>query len=127
VDANPVLYQLSGHRFAAMFEEYWEGSLLFISFQTVAELRLIARRRNWGTARIGQLSERLSRMVIVPANDAVTGQWVDVMLRQERAGSRVEVADAWVAATAFAYDCPVLTNDRHDFGRMIGLQLLPPA
>jgi hypothetical protein len=40
----------------------------------------------------------------------------------ERQGRRVETADAWIAATALLYDCPLLTHNKPDYLGMAALQ-----
>ena len=63
--------------------------------------------------------------IIQPTLELVE-EWAQLMYRQMQRGSRIESADAWVAASALLHGCPVLTNDRKDFERIEGLQLLPP-
>ncbi|MPZ98767.1 MAG: PIN domain-containing protein [Dehalococcoidia bacterium] len=127
VDANPIIYQLNQHTLASRFTPFLLDATLLISFQTVAELRLMALRRNWGNQRRREMEGMLERMYVVSPTEEVLNAWVDLCHRQERAGSRIGVADAWVAATALVYGCPVLTNDRGDFARIEGLEVLPPA
>jgi len=98
-----------------------------VSFQTVAELKFIALRRGWGAQKLDQLKQILRAMVAVPATEQITDQWAAVMASQAGAGSRIDIADAWIAATALTYACPLVTNDRGDFERISGLTLLPPA
>ena len=38
---------------------------------------------------------------------------------------RIEVADAWVAATALLYDAPLITNNPGDYVGVAGIKLLP--
>jgi predicted nucleic acid-binding protein len=36
----------------------------------------------------------------------------------------IETADAWIAATALLYDCPLLTNNRSDYLGVPGLKII---
>lgn len=125
VDTNVAVYLLTGHPRVVPFRGILATSLVLISFQTAAELGLIARRRAWGADRLAHLDGFLGGVTTIPSTDDIIEAWVDVMYRQIRKGSRLEVGDAWVAATALVHDCPVVTNDRKDFGRVEGLKLLP--
>jgi predicted nucleic acid-binding protein len=40
-------------------------------------------------------------------------------------GRRIEVADAWVAATALLYDAPLVTNNPGDYVGAAGIKFLP--
>ena len=126
VDANVIVYLITRSPVSAAFEPYLIGKIGLISFQTVAELRLIGRRRRWGLRKSEELEQRLRQLVVVPATDEITRTWAQLMYEQMVDGSRIEPPDAWVAATDIVYRCPVLTNDRKDFERIRGLTLLPP-
>lgn len=126
IDTNFFVYAIVGAPIAATFEPYFTGKIGLISFQTVASLRFMALRRKWGSAKVADLESRLRAVVVVPPTDAITARWAQLMYDQVQAGSRLELEDAWIAATAFVYDCPVVTNDRKDFERIAGLNLLPP-
>jgi len=51
---------VSGSKLAAAYEPIIVGRPAFISFQTVAELRFGALRRNWGAARMRKLEARIA-------------------------------------------------------------------
>jgi len=127
VDTNVIIYLITGSAQADRFAPYLTGQTVLVSFQTVAELKLIALRRGWGQQKLDQLDQVLRAMVVVPATEQITDRWARLMASQTTAGSRVDIADAWIAATALTFDCPVVTNDRGDFERISGLVLLPPA
>jgi predicted nucleic acid-binding protein len=127
VDTNVIVYLITGSTRAAEFEPFLVGKIGLVSFQTVGELRLIARRRGWGERKLADLNDRLKQMVVVGATDQITDKWAELMHAQTVAGSEVLPSDAWVAATALVYRCPVVTNDRKDFERIRNLPLLPPV
>ncbi len=127
VDTNIIVYLITGSPAAATFGPYLIGKIGLVSFQTVGELRLIGRRRGWGAKKMHELDERLQQMVVIDATDQITDRWAQLMHDQTTAGSEIQPSDAWIAATAFVYRCPVLTNDRKDFERIANLPLLPPV
>lgn len=125
IDTNVVIYLLIGSPLSKRFEPYLLRKTPVLSFQSVRELRLIAHRRGWGERRLQDLEGFFLRAVIANANDLITRRWARLMYDQTIAGSRIEPSDAWIAATALVYDCPLLTNDRKDFDRIAGLTVQP--
>ena len=47
------------------------------------------------------------------------------MVVAQAAGRRIEVADAWIAATALPYEVPLVTSNPVDYADVPGLRLLP--
>ena len=84
---------------------------LYISFQTVAELKFGALKRNWSEQRQQKLTRFLSGVHVVGYTEALAEKWAVVMLEARQAGRRLEAGDAWVAATALLLDIPLLTHD----------------
>jgi tRNA(fMet)-specific endonuclease VapC len=126
VDTNVIVYSVVRDPIAELFAPYLLGNTGLISFHSVAELRFIGYRRQWGARTFRRLEETLERLTLVQPYEHVIEEWAQLMYRQTRMGSRIESDDAWVAATALALGHPVVTNDRKDFERIEGLQLLPP-
>jgi tRNA(fMet)-specific endonuclease VapC len=83
-----------------------------VSFQTVAEMRFGARRRNWGEKRCRHLEAFLALFQVEHSSDALLHEWARVMTDGERAGLPINAADAWIAATAKLLGAPLLTHDR---------------
>jgi len=54
-----------GSELSDLYEPILRGRPVFISFQTVAELRYGARRRGWGDLRLRQLEARIGEAEIV--------------------------------------------------------------
>jgi len=46
------------------------------------------------------------------------------MVGARRQGRRIEVADAWIAATALLFDLPLVTHNPIDFTGVAGLQTI---
>ena len=73
---------------------------LLVSFMTEAELERWILQSRWG-------------------------QWAAVMVVARSVARRIEVADAWIAATALLYDAPLVTNNPGDYSGARGLKLAP--
>lgn len=91
------------------------GRPAFISFQTAAELRYGALRRNWGESRMRKLEAR-----IAAAETVHTGSDLILTYARLRAdcgrighalGQREHDADRWIAATALRLGVPLVSND----------------
>ena len=69
----------------------------------------------------------MKRFVSVPSSRDLIVKWAEVMVLARSVGRRIEVADAWIAATALPYDAPVVTNNPGDDAGVAGIRLLPKA
>lgn len=92
---------------------------------TEAELERWILPANWGTERITRFRAYMKRFVSVPSSRDLIVKWAEVMFRARSVGRRVEVADAWIAATALPYDAPPVTNNPTDYAGVTGIQLVP--
>ena len=126
VDTNVVVYLILGRGRAQEYSRILRDRDVLVSFQTLAELRLIALRRTWGPRLLTTMDEVVGQAGIIQPTLELVEEWAQLMYRQIQRGSRIESADAWVAASAMLHGCPVLTNDKKDFERIEGLRLLPP-
>lgn len=98
---------------------------LLISFMTEAELERWILQAKWGSERIVRFRTYMKRFVSVPSSRDLILKWAEVMVVARSLGRRIEVADAWVAATALLYDAPLLTNNPGDYVGVAGIKLLP--
>jgi predicted nucleic acid-binding protein len=98
-------------------DELQSTSVEYISFQTVAEMRLGALNRSWGSVRRELLEAFLRSLLIVEYTDELASLWAGVMYESKRAGRRLEAGDGWIAATALLLNVPLLTHDR-DFANL---------
>jgi predicted nucleic acid-binding protein len=67
----------------------------------------------------------MKRFVSVPSSRDLIVRWAEVMVVARSLGRRIEVADAWVDATALLYDAPLLTNNPGDYAGVSGIKFLP--
>jgi len=64
--------------------------------------------------------EASGRFQVLPVDDEVARAWSQMRAYLAASGRRVNVNDAWIAATAAAYEVPVLTQDA-DFDALNGV------
>src|SRR5712692_9514436 len=101
------------------------ASDLLVSFMTEAELERWILQARWGPERVIRFRTYMKRFVSVPSSRDLIVKWAQVMVVARSVGRRIEVADAWVAATALLYDAPLVTNNPRDYVGVAGIKLLP--
>lgn len=104
-----------GSKLAAIYEPIIVGRPAFISFQTAAELRYGALRRDWGEARMKKLEARVGEAEIVHSGPELILTYAQLRVDCERIGhalhQREHGADRWIAATALRLGIPLVSND----------------
>ena len=129
-DTNAVSYIITRHPLAARYAHLFaDEAAIGISFQALAELRVGLRMLDWDRRRFDAV---MSRFVEVPLSSRAEQIWVDVRAdsiarHRDEGGRAISAADAWIAATAMAIPCPLITHDVRDFRRIRGLELAPGA
>lgn len=126
VDTDVLSYLLRNDSRAAQFAPLLEGSVIVVSFQTVAELYRWALERGFGERRMQELEGLLRRLVVVPSSNALCAEWAAIHAGARARGRTVSPQDAWIAATARLYDLPLLRKNRRDFEQVDGVTLLEP-
>ena len=94
-----------------------------ISFQTLEEIRFGALKHGWGRRRQNEMERYLQQYRTMWTSPELVAVCAQLRSERERAGRRLNTADAWIAATAVLLDCPVVTHDR-DFSGIPGLELI---
>lgn len=120
LDTNIFSYLLRGDTRAEPCRAYLAGRQLGVSFQTVAELRRWAIERRWGSVRRRELARRLDRVVVYLVDDALMTAWAEITARLRPAGRPITDSDAWIAATAWTLDIPLVTHNRRHFEAIDG-------
>jgi len=71
--------------------------------------------------------ELANRIVSLPIDEDVSRAWAQMRAYLAASGRRVAVNDMWIAATAAAYEMPVLTQDRgfDALNGVAGLTVIP--
>ena len=127
VDTDVVSADLTpGSALAERYNPLLVGRTVFLSFQTVAELRYGALLRGWGTARMRRLDAAVARAEVVHSGPDLVRTYAELRVACERIGhalcQRNHDADRWIAATALRLAIPLVSNDRI-FENAPGLEL----
>jgi tRNA(fMet)-specific endonuclease VapC len=122
LDTNLVSYRMKRHSLAESYQPLLDDHLLAISFMTVAELYEGAARAQWGPAKLQLLEDVLSSYQILHSSSTICLHWAQI--RWARRPQPISSEDAWIAATARAYGCPLVTHNASDFRDIPDLQIL---
>lgn len=125
LDTNIVSYVMKGHSLAGVYTPLIAGHRLAVSFMTVAELHDGAIWANWGRVRIDHLERTLTQYLVIGSSPSICRLWGQV--RYSRRAQPISSEDAWIAATALAHDCELVTHNPSDFGGIPQLRLLTAA
>jgi len=101
------------------------GHQLVISFMTRAELMLWPAANNWGASCRTALDEHTALYLTLYPDDRTCAIWVAVVDQCRRAGQPIHTADAWIAASARQWDCPLVTTDFRDYEAIDDLAVVP--
>ena len=74
--------------------------------------------------RIQKLREFLKDYVFIEAVKEICQYWAKIQFEGKKSGKTVPLADAWIAATALAYDVPLVTHNPDDFKNISGLKII---
>jgi tRNA(fMet)-specific endonuclease VapC len=124
VDTDVVSMLFKGDTRAVDYRRHITGRLLGISFMTLAELQRWALERGWGASKKMELAQHLTHYTVLPVSRELCLQWAAVTYDAKRKGRPIQTADAWIAASAFYYQVPLITNNHSDYSAVDGLTLL---
>jgi tRNA(fMet)-specific endonuclease VapC len=123
LDINIVSYFIYNVDWKDEYVPILQDKTLFIAFMTLAEMLESARHRRLGERNLRLFRERLcSEYFIIPWNEEICDRFAWV--RSERRSQPISVPDALIAATALAYDLPLVTHNTKDFMEIDGLKLI---
>ena len=124
LDTNVVSYIHRNDPIAQRYLERMVGRYAIISFQTYEELRYGALIGNWGQGRIERLLHHVfANYDVIGCSERLVIACAQLRADSRRRGRRLDTTDAWIAATAFLLNCPLLSHDR-DFGGLSGLEVV---
>lgn len=112
LDTNVASYIFSKNPKASYYIERIKGHSIIISFQTLEEMWFGALKDKWGERRQRELADYLQRYEIIWPDRRLAEECARLRSDQEQAGRRLELADAWIAATAILLDCPLASHDQ---------------
>ena len=123
VDTSVVSLLIRGDRRAACYQNHMVGRRAVISFQTLEELWFGAYKGGWGDRRKNGLRRDIDQYEVIWSSPDLVRISAHLRNGRERAGRRLNAADAWVAATALLLDSPLASHDR-DFAAIPNLELV---
>ena len=124
VDTDVVSFLFKSDARAQQYLSFLDNHQLLISFMTEAELEQWVLLAKWGPERVSRFHGFMNRFASVPTSRDLILKWADVMVAARASGRRIEVADAWIAATALLYDAPLVTHNPTDYSGVPSLAIL---
>jgi tRNA(fMet)-specific endonuclease VapC len=121
VDTSVVSYILKSNPLAPWYSDFLRGRLVALSFMSLAELYRWPLERGWGEQRFLELREFLVRYVVLYPDDETCREWARI---RSRKGKPIDIADAWIAATAVEQRCPLVTHNPRHFQNIDGLVIV---
>jgi predicted nucleic acid-binding protein len=121
-DTNIVIYLLYRVQYAELYIPYTCLATPVICFMTVAELYEGAFRAGKGTKKFNKIVDELKKYEILECTPLIAEKFGEI-----RAASRnrpLSVPDALIAATALAYDLPLVTHNAEHFAGIDGLNVI---
>jgi tRNA(fMet)-specific endonuclease VapC len=109
--SQPVMDRLRAHRPADVC----------ISVVTLAELRFGAAKSAARARYDAAIDVFVSRVGVLPFDDAAAGHYGEVRASLARAGQRIGDLDTLIAGHALAAGCTLVTHNVGEFGRVPGL------
>lgn len=124
VDTDVLSFIFKHDSRGAAYKPHLAGKEIIISFMTLAELNQWAIRSKWGTARRQKVDAYRKPFTVFHSDEDLCLKWAHVTEDARRNGRPIQIADAWVAATALLHDIPVVTNNRKHFVGVDGLTVI---
>ena len=122
VDTNILSYIYKRNALYRAYRPLLSGYVLYISFQTLSEIREGALLAGWSDAKWQGMAATLSTVTVLHSDDDICDRWAEV--RAVRKSRPIGVADAWIAATALAFNLELVTHNAADFQAIPGLVVI---
>lgn len=127
VDTDVVSFAFKRDPRIRLFRRHLVGQVLVVLFMSLAELALWPRVRRWGRQRRELLDRHLNMYYVQHSDAPLCERWAEVVAQTQVKGRPIEVADAWIAATALDLGVPLVTNNPDDYRAVVGLTILTAA
>ena len=124
LDTNILSYLFRSEPIGDQYAQYFKGHTTVISFQSVAELRYGMKKAAWGERRQHEQEKFMRQFRVIYPTDSVCTAWADALVGARTAVHPIDPSDAWIAATALALRCPLVTHNAADFVCVPNLKLI---
>lgn len=124
IDTDVASFFFKNDTRKTLYEPHHDGQFLFLSFMTLAELKLWSVSGNWGAKRKNQLENYLKRFSVVQTRPEICEIWAEIINDGKRKGKIIATSDAWVAAVAVFLNIPLVTHNSTDFQGVKGLTII---
>jgi len=115
LDTDVVSFLAKADTRAALYSPALIDTTPCVCFQTVAELRLWALVRRWGSSRRSAFDLLLEQYVVLPYDSSMAEYWATVTAHRRSIGRPIDCGDAWIAAAAIRHRATLLTHNAKDF------------
>lgn len=124
VDTNVISYIFNQHSLGIPYKTRLQGHTVLIAAQTLEELRYGAFKAGWGASRLSKLEFFLESLKVVHTTDTICIRCAQARVEAGRQGFVLDLADAWIAATALTLGIPLVTHNKKHFDFLEGLNLI---
>jgi len=124
VDTNVISYLMKGHSIADAYLKHLKNKTTCVAFVTIGELYLWAELRNWGDKKRELLEQRLRNFVVLPYDKTVAQKYAKLFACLCKDGRSIDKPDAWIAATALAFELPLVTHNGKHFINVPSLKVI---
>jgi len=123
LDTNIVTYTSSNTSWKTIYGPILFGKKQYISFMTFAELLEAVHHKKMSEKNIQKYEDEIrTKYSIIPWNNSICKYFATI--RVQRRNRPISVPDALIAATAMAYDLPLVTHNARDFEGIDGLKII---
>jgi tRNA(fMet)-specific endonuclease VapC len=122
-DTNVLSYLFRDSFLGGEYRALIKGQQTGVTVLSLEELQYGITLDRWSDRKRGDLDRFLRDFFVVPMPAVVAQICGNLRAQRDRIGRPMDLADAWIAATALWYDVPLVTHDR-DMEGIPGLQVL---
>ncbi len=91
------------------------NNFILLSVVSVAEIRALAKRNNWGEAKMANMEQFIASTMVISINFMDTDlldHYVEIDTFSQAQGRKMAKNDLWIAATAASAQATLLTFDK---------------